>query len=142
MQLGHQILRTLEALTQGPFRRFAAPRRGKKFRTHFGQIIGKNVVGSFALIAVQNLNGKLRQFHVWIELCNHRVVPRFDFPQKNVSKHRSRELEFALHVRQLVDDHNTDQDSWQFKNRAACRAQQSLRNRRIPAARFLNCQLS
>src|SRR6266478_6124424 len=115
-QLGHQVLRTLEGLAYRPFWRFAAAGRGRKFRTDFCKIVREDVIGALAVSAVEDVNRKFGEFHFWIEFLDGRIVPGFDFPEKNIPDYGPREFELALHIGQFEDHYNSDQHSRQFEN--------------------------
>src|SRR6267378_4134512 len=115
-QLSHQVLRTLKGLAYRPFWRFAAAGRGKKFRTDFCKIVREDVIGALAVSAVEDVNRKFGEFHFWIEFRDGRIVPGFDFPEKNIRHYGPGEFELALHIRQFEDHYNSDQHSRQFEN--------------------------
>src|SRR6266850_5492323 len=133
-QLGYQVLRTLEGLAYGPFWRFTATGRGKKFRTDFCKIVREDVIGALAVSAVEDLNRKFREFHLWIESRDCRIVPGLDFPKKNIRRHGPGKFELALHIGQVVDDNNSNQHSRQFENWILRGAKLGFGDRRIAAA--------
>src|SRR6266850_2740771 len=96
-QLSRQVLRTLEGLAYRPFWRFAAAGRGKKFRTDFCKIVREDVIGALAVSAVEDVNRKFGEFHFWIEFRDGRIVPGFDFPEKNIGHYGPGEFELVLH---------------------------------------------
>src|SRR6267378_1440870 len=115
-RLGHQVLRTLEGVAHRPFWGLAAAGRGKKLRADFCEIVREDVIGALAVSSVEDLNRKSREFHLWIELRDCRIVPSFDFPEKNIRNHAPGEFELALHIGQFEDHYNSDQHSRQFEN--------------------------
>src|SRR5207249_9465592 len=54
-------------ISHRPLGRFAAARNGKEFRADFAKIVGKNVVRTFAIVAMKDVDGQGGQAHVRVQ---------------------------------------------------------------------------
>ena len=108
MQLVHKLLGALKALPHRPLGRFAAARNSQEFGADFAKIVGKNVVRTFAIVAMKDVDGQGGQAHVRVQASNSGIVPNLDFSEKDAGEYMAGELELAFHPGQFVDSDDTD----------------------------------
>ena len=90
---------------------------------------------------MQDLNRKVRQLHVRIELGDRGIVPDFYFAEKNICHHGPGKLELASHIGQLVDHDNSNEHGGQLENRLLRGAELSFGDGSVASAKIAGtCQ--
>src|SRR5438309_3034368 len=132
--VGQHILTSAESGANRPLWRSALPDLGVEFWAEFRKKVGKNVVRTFSVRAMQHLDRQIRKLAVRIQPGNLRVAPGGCFSKVDIREHWTRKANARRAAGYIVKDRNANQYGGQFHGRVRRLFHLFLGNRRIAAA--------